>query len=359
MSFFARFFSFLRFQRKIAVALAISALLHFALLFPMRWTWRFPAPPPQPARLEAALRPLSATPSGPPPMPPRQPMPPAPDPVLLPAASDSPAAPPPETPPPVLERATAAPEDAAQLPALDVQDDPPFTEEAADFFSPRGEVRYVVYRGTQGFEIGRAELSWEIAEGRYRLTSLLRTTGLASLFYPISIFSESVGSIGARGLLPERYQQTRDKDAPEEVTFDYAARRIRIDQNPPVEMNANSHDLLSMQYQFAYSTLSASAAVGVRGTLDFWLATHKKYEHVQFVIVGEEVLELPAGRFDTLHVQAVDKTSADFWLALDYLMLPVRLHFTDKNGNHYEQAAREILIEPDPENEESKTEDEE
>jgi hypothetical protein len=349
MPFFARVFSLLRFRRELLIALALSALLHLALLFPLHWAWRLPAPPPQSTRLDAALNSLPlAAPS----MPVAPPNPSA--------ASDQPAvtpSPPEASSLPEIE--AAASEDAASEPppAPDVQDGPPPSEDKADFPS-RGEVRYIVYRGTQGFEIGVAELSWEIAEGRYRLASLLQTTGLASFFYPVKIVSESAGSIGARGLLPERYQQTRNGETPDNVTFDYAARRIRINQHPPVEMNANSHDFLSLQYQFAYSPLPASAAVGVRGTLDFWLATHKKYGHIQFVIVGEEILELPAGRFNTLHVQAADETSTDFWLAQDYLMLPVRLHFTDKNGNHYEQAAREILIEANPENEESKAEDE-
>jgi hypothetical protein len=350
MSFFAWRFPLPR--RELNIALALSCLLHLGLLFPLHWAgvWQPPAPLPPPLRLDAALvRPLPApvTPVAPLSLP----VVPAPvDPVLPHAAL-----PPVETLPVETSSAPEAdaqpPEGAASglSPEPEIQEDFSSSEGDIDFFPPRGEVRYIVYRGTQGFEVGRAELRWEVAEGRYRLASLLRTTGLAALFYPVHIASESTGSIGARGLMPERYQQTRNQDAPEEVTFDHATQQIRINQGQPVTMNANSHDFLSLQCQFAYNVLPASVAVGVRGALDFWLATHKKYEHVQFVIIGEETLDLPAGRFDTLHVQAVDSSSVDLWLAQDYLMLPVRLHFTDKNGDHYEQAASEILIEPMPE----------
>ncbi|MDR1351314.1 MAG: DUF3108 domain-containing protein [Zoogloeaceae bacterium] len=350
MPFLARFLP----RRELNIALAFSCLLHLALILPPQWDWRTPAPLPRPMRLNAAL-------TSTPPAPVAPIAPPAP-----PVASDQATAalPPVEAlPAPEAEAETLLPEDAASAlpPVPEAQDESPPAEDGIDFFPPRGEVRYIVYRGTQGFEIGRAELSWEIADGRYRLASLLQSTGLASLFYPVSIVSESVGSIGARGLTPERYQQTRNRDTPENVEFDHAAQRVRINRNPPIEMNANSHDFLSLQYQFAYNALPASIAVGVRGTLEFWLATHKKYERIQFVIVGEEILELPAGRFNTLHVQTTDKTSTDLWLALDYLMLPVRLHFTDKNGDHYEQAAREILIETEAEDgsedREQKTED--
>ncbi|MDR0672766.1 MAG: DUF3108 domain-containing protein [Zoogloeaceae bacterium] len=336
-------------RRELGIALALSSLLHLAVFSPpLRWDWRAPAPLPPPPRLMATLAPNSSPPAPivkpvPPPVTPaaEPPVTPAPDPVvaaLPPADAETPA---PDT------AAIPLPGEAASVsfPAVEPQDES--AAEHIDFFPAHGEVRYSVYRGTQGFEIGRAELRWEIEGDRYRLSSLLKTTGLAALFYPAEIVSDSVGSIGAHGLRPESYQQTHDRDAPERVEFDRVAQQVRINQNPPVEMNANSHDFLSLQYQFAYNALPGSIAAGARGTLDFWLATHKKYEHIQFVIIGEEVLELPAGRFNTLHVQTAGETSTDIWLAQDYLMLPVRLHFTDKNGKHYEQVAREILVEPE------------
>ncbi|MDR0735272.1 MAG: DUF3108 domain-containing protein [Zoogloeaceae bacterium] len=347
MPFFARFFP----RRELNIALALSCLLHLAIFFPLRWDWRSAAPLPQPMRLKAALAPAP---------------PPAATPSVPPAAPDQAIAalPPTEEAPPASGAEALLPEDAAGAPSFvpEAQEEAPSGEDGnIDFFPARGEVRYLVYRGTQGFEIGRAELRWEIVEGRYRLASLLRTTGLSALFYPVAVVSESVGSIGTHGLQPEYYQQTRNKDAPERVEFDHAAQLVRIPQRPPVEMRANSHDFLSLQYQFAYNVLPGSIAAGTRSTLDFWLATHKKYEHIQFAVIGAETLELPAGRFHTLHVQAADKSSTDIWLAQDYLMLPVRLHFTDKNGDHYEQAASEILIEPEdaPEDREQKMKDRE
>ncbi|MDR3158820.1 MAG: DUF3108 domain-containing protein [Zoogloeaceae bacterium] len=354
MPSFSRFFP----RRELNIALALSCLLHLAVLFPLRLDWQTPAPLPQPMRLNAALTPAPTAPL------PASPAPPAPV-----APVETPSVPSGQTAatsslieaPTAPEADAPLPEDAASnlSPVPEVQDDLPPGEGNIDFFPARGEIRYTVYRGTQGFEVGRAELRWEIAEGRYRLASLLQTTGLAALFHPVSISSESVGNISARGLQPEHYQQTRNKDAPERVEFDHAARRVRIQMNPPVEMNANSHDFLSLQYQFAYNALPGSITAGTRGTLDFWLATRKKYEFIRFVILGEETLELPAGSFNTLHVQSADETSTDIWLAQDYLMLPVRLHFTDKNGDHYEQAAREILIEEDEKAQEQETEDKE
>jgi hypothetical protein len=348
-------------SRELGIALVVSGLLHLAVFFPLHWDCRSPAPLPQPMRLRATLTPKPPPPPTPAPPPIIPGTPTAPVPAALP-----PLAPVEETLPAPEEAEAPLPEDAASSPLItpdtqDTQDAPATREGDIDFFPARGEVRYIVYRGTQGFEIGRAELRWEITGDRYRLSSLLRTTGLAALFYPVNIVSESVGNISAHGLQPESYQQTHGKDAPERVEFDHAAQQIRINQNPPLEMNANSHDFLSLQYQFAYNVLPGSIAAGVRGTLDFWLATHKKYERVQFVVIGEETLELPAGAFNTLHVQSADKTSTDIWLAQDYLMLPVRLHFTDKNGNHYEQAASEIFIEmeDDTQEPEPRTEEDE
>ena len=63
-------------------------------------------------------------------------------------------------------------------------------------------MRFVIYYGTQGFEIGRAEHNWEFTEdGHYRLRGMTRTSGLAALIKPLVFENESSGRLVAGGLL--------------------------------------------------------------------------------------------------------------------------------------------------------------
>jgi hypothetical protein len=205
-------------------------------------------------------------------------------------------------------------------------------------------VRYTVYRGDRGLEIGRATQQWEIAEGRYRLSSVMETTGLAALLRPLRVETQSEGSLGPQGFRPEEYQQKNSKSGEENINFNWEAGQLETSRHPPQALMPGSQDLLSLTYQFAYMVYPLSVAIGPKNSVSFWVATGKKYELYHFDIQGSESLELPAGQFYTLHLQAVGSTQTDLWLALDYLMLPVKIRFTDKDGDIYEQAAREIII---------------
>jgi hypothetical protein len=335
-------------------ALAMSLALHLVILFPPGLDWRIPRPLPEPMRLNITLNRVAA-----PPAPPRKPPPPGRAPVSPPVAPA-----PARTPSPLPDPAPAAsvaPDPAPGGPApentpVDMESPPPEpselpeeqapAEEGDIAFPPKGEIRYTVYRGTQGFEIGRATHQWEFAEGRYQITSAMETTGLASWFRPLRVESQSQGKVGPFGLQPERYRMSNRKSREEQVDFDWENWQLRIGDQPPETLQPGSQDLLSLQYQFAYMVFPSSIAVGPRNSLYSWVATSKKYERIPFEIVGPETLELPAGSFATIHLQSIGSSQTDLWLSPDYLMLPVKIRFTDKDGDTYEQAIREMIVTP-------------
>ena len=59
-------------------------------------------------------------------------------------------------------------------------------------------------------------------------------------------------------------------------------------------------------------------------------------------LLGEEEIETPAGRFRALHLRAMTDKTTEVWIALDRQRLPVRIRFTDKKGESFEQVATEI-----------------
>ena len=67
----------------------------------------------------------------------------------------------------------------------------------------------------------------------------------------------------------------------------------------------------------------------------------------QFVVdaldaLGEEDIDTPAGHFRTLHLRAMTDSVTEIWLALDHHRLPVKIRFTDKKGDVFEQIATEL-----------------
>lgn len=206
-------------------------------------------------------------------------------------------------------------------------------------FPPLGEVRYIVYKGDMGLEVGYGIHRWKIEEGRYTLSSITETSGLAALIRPVRMEVESQGVLGPKGFVPEAYRVLKNgSPSGEGADFDWANNEIRIGKKQvSYPLKAGSQDLLSLQYQLAYLPHLAEG-VSLR------VATGKKYELFDLDVVGEEVLELPAGSFRTLHLRYLTETRTELWLALDHLLLPVKVRYTDKKGNAFEQVAREITL---------------
>jgi hypothetical protein len=215
---------------------------------------------------------------------------------------------------------------------------PPAAQAAADPRLPgQGYIRFNVYKGSEGLLVGRAEHSWEFADGHYRLASVTETVGLAALFKPIRVELESRGNLTAGGLQPERFTTRRNGNTTNEnAEFDWDAHQVTLDRDGSRRPMADgAQDLLSFHYQFGYLP-------GLGNGIGMDVATGKKFENYRFDTVGEEEIDTPAGRFRTLHVRVKTDSTTELWLALDRLLLPVKIRYTDKKGESFEQIATEL-----------------
>ena len=283
----------------------------------------------EPAPLRAELRPLPEPPASPP-------------------ASAKPAAKPARAPRLAIARPTpqvlpVAPEPEAEPPMENVPEMPSTAtrqppEPARPVLPATGTISFAIYKGSLGLQIGRAEHRWEFnADGSYRLTAVTETSGLAALFKPVRMETESRGRMAAGGLQPETYRSLKNgKDANENADFDWSTAAVRLARDGSVRPIApGTQDLLSLNYQLAYlGKLAEGSSMGV--------VTGKKYERYALDSLGEEEVETPAGRFRTLHLRAMTDNITEIWIALDRQHLPVKIRFTDKKGESFEQVATEL-----------------
>jgi hypothetical protein len=327
-----------------ALALAASLGIHVAALFGTDIEL-FGGGSEEPLVLQAELQP---------PPPPPALSPPTPEPVVKkpavgkPAARTRPKALPksartaPPTSPPILPTAPVVP--PAAEPDSEIGQNLPSTAALAEAppAAPRlpasGSIRYDISIGEQGFVIGRAEHRWEFTEdGRYRLYGMTETSGLVGLFKSVRFENESRGRLVAGGLQPDTYTTRKNgKDANENAEFDWANGEVRLSRDGKSQPVARgSQDILSLNYHLAYLPRPESGSrIGV--------VTGKKYERYALDSLGEETISLPAGTFRTLHLRAMTRSVTEIWLALDHQRLPVKIRFTDKKGDIYQQVATEI-----------------
>ena len=228
-----------------------------------------------------------------------------------------------------------APEIAPEMPSTATR---PPAEPAKPVLPATGTIRFAIYKESLGLQIGRAEHRWEFAEdGSYRLIGITETSGLAALFKPVRLQTESRGRMVAGGMQPDSYRTLKNgKDANENADFDWATGVVTLSRDGSVRPIApGTQDILSLNYQLAYlGQLAEGSTLGV--------VTGKKYERYAIDSLGEEEIETPAGRFRTLHLRAMTDSVTEIWIALDRQRLPVKIRFTDKKGESFEQVATEL-----------------
>jgi len=204
-----------------------------------------------------------------------------------------------------------------------------------------GVIHYRVDRGDSNFQIGVSRNEWEIIDGRYRLRSVVETTGLVWLFKAYRIEMESQGLITAEGLRPDSFALSRNgQTAKEKAFFDWETMRVKIGNLPDQGLTHGTQDLLSFNYQLGY--LPNLVAGG-----DLSIATGRKYGVYHLEVLGDELITLPAGEIRTLHLRAPGENTTELWLAYDYLLLPVKIRHVDNKGGSIVQVATTIQLSPE------------
>lgn len=316
-----------------ALALACSLLLHLAVL--LGTNIELLGGEPEPAPLQAVLRPpptraarLAAMPAKKSARPTRiaQPQPSA----SRPAEALATTATGPES--------EAATPDMAEAAPAEANEEKPLPPPVKSLLPASGAIRFAIYKESLSLLVGRAEHSWEFtADGHYRLSNTTETSGLVGLFKPVRVRAESQGTLVAGGLQPERYRTWKNgEDNRDGADFDWANGQVHLVRNDSWQpVVAGTQDLLSLTYQLAYLETPATGS-GIA------LATVRKVERYALESLGEEDIVTPAGSFHTLHLRARADTTTEIWIALDLHRLPVKIRYTDKKGDSFLQVATEI-----------------
>jgi len=202
---------------------------------------------------------------------------------------------------------------------------------------PRGRIRFAVFKGEQGLEVGQSIHEWQVTDGTYQLTGITETTGLAAFFKPVRIAYESRGRLLAGGLSPETFVSRKNgNETGDRAEFDWPGSSIALGKEGRRQsLPAGAQDFISFYYQFGLLP-----ALG--NSVELPVATGRKLEALRFVRVGEENLALAFGTVPTLHYRAAGETTTEVWLATERRLLPVKIRHIDKKGEVFDQVATEL-----------------
>ena len=323
------------FPRGLWLALAVSLLLHAALLVGQRLDIS-PMPELKPLSIRMVRTAPDLKVDDQPPPPPASKLkqgqpkpPPAPAQHLEPATLPDPPKVEEAPPEPGVEQAAQDQPEAAPSPT------PPQVTQFSGTAWPRaGRITFALLMGEQRFPAGKATHQWEVTDdGKYRIEALTEPADVALIpwFKPGRTKLISVGRVTPQGLQPETFVEKREgRPGDVRVDMDWAANEIRV-AGAKAPLLDNTQDVLSFLYQLGYPGAPALGEMPV--------TTGGRVDGYRFEVVGEEQLDMPFGEtWRTLHVRArygVGKEVTEVWLATERFGLPVKVRNVDAKGVVY------------------------
>jgi Protein of unknown function (DUF3108) len=188
---------------------------------------------------------------------------------------------------------------------------------------------------------GTANMTYSLKDGHYRINSVAKAGGLAALVLS-ELLQTSEGTLTKTGLQPNKFTYNYGDKASKSrlATFDWQTKMVSMQTAAGVESDDlpdDTQDLLSFMYQFMY--------VPPLHKMQIPIVNGKSLRTYDYSFEGEEVIALPMGDVNTIHIQHSNNENEEkieLWLAVDYQYLPVKILKIDKNGKIYEFTASRI-----------------
>lgn len=231
----------------------------------------------------------------------------------------------------------------AALAALQAASSAPAHAARADV-PPSADLVYTVQALQKGFSLsGESVVNWRVADGRYTLVANTRAALLGQI-----IENRSEGAIVPDGLAPDQFYEKRMRKSPFTTSFDRAAKVVTFSEarKKRYPIKGGEQDRASAQWQLA-SMARATPAKFVPGSeVSFVVAGRTDARLWRFKVAGRETLATGVGSLETVHLAKANaepgEQAVDLWLAPSLGWYPVKLRFSDKDGEYVEQTLAKL-----------------
>lgn len=210
--------------------------------------------------------------------------------------------------------------------------------------APSCDLNYSIKARQHGFSLsGDALISWRVSDNKYTLVAETR----AALFGKI-LENRSSGAIDAYGIAPATFYEKRFRKDPDTTVFNRAEKTIGFtdgELNYPIK--GGEQDRASAPWQLLAQARANPDKFATGSSWSFFVAGRRDAEAWTFKVVGQETLHTGLGDVASVHlVKAPPPDSKDqqldIWLAPALEWYPLRLRFTDADGEFVEQTLEKI-----------------
>jgi hypothetical protein len=209
---------------------------------------------------------------------------------------------------------------------------------------PSAQLLYSAKADVRGMALdGQSQIDWNSDARGYALMLETRTalTG-------ILLQEKSEGGFDRHGFAPNRYTARRLMKSPTTTVFDRRAGAIDFaGERPAHALQGGEQDRVSVLWQLMSMMRARPAAFAVGSRWNFFVAGPRGGDAWTFEVKAKQRLRSSLGELDTLYVaqlaeDAANRTHVEVWFAPSQEWFPVRIRFSEPNGDFIEQSLERI-----------------
>ncbi|MES2129848.1 MAG: DUF3108 domain-containing protein [Pseudomonadota bacterium] len=209
---------------------------------------------------------------------------------------------------------------------------------------PSVDLDYAIKARQRGFSLsGNATVSWRLAQSKYSLTALTNAVLLGKI-----LENRSEGQVDAWGIAPVQFYEKRFRKDPATTTFDREARTITFtDGKLSYAIRGGEQDRATASWQLQALARGAPDKFTAGSEWTMFVAGRRDAEPWTFRVAGSETVRTGLGEVEAVHLTKApppdsrDQT-VDIWLAPSLEWYPVRLKFSDADGDFVEQTLEKL-----------------
>jgi hypothetical protein len=209
--------------------------------------------------------------------------------------------------------------------------------------APTAELRYTIKAKQKGIPVsGEAFVKWQLGSPNDAQSYSVVTETRVALFGKI-LDASSFGHIDSLGLVPDKFVEKRFGKAESTTRFDHSSKTINFTESTQTyKLKGGEQDRTSATWQLVTLARAAADKFVTGSEWKMFVAGRRDAEDWSFKVAGTELVVTPLGEFSAVHfIKAPPPDSKDqqleIWLAPKLEWYPIRLKFSDADGDHVDQ----------------------
>ena len=208
---------------------------------------------------------------------------------------------------------------------------------------PSAELSYIIKAKQKGIPVsGEANVKWQLGSSNGAQSYSVITETRVILFGKI-LDASSFGHIDTHGLAPDKFVEKRFGKTESVTRFDRNTKTLHFTESTQTyTIKGGEQDRTSATWQLVTMARAAADQFITGSEWKMFVAGRRDAEDWSFKVAGTETVATPLGDFSAVHfIKAPPPDSKDqqleIWLAPKLEWYPIRLKFSDADGDHVDQ----------------------